>query len=371
MKHVISKSYYGLGGNLAVLSTAMLLADRLNRKIVIDWRRGHYGGEDNYFLELFEQLNNQASIDEIPKSARIFPDYWSEYYREAPMFKNGVPLTMATTDLVYSQDKNLDIDEFDAIVISRDSSFFHKPEFGLEMRSIFRRLIPNSKINEEILQYKRQCFKPEMIGVHFRHGNGEPTVIPPDLSWFIKSIKALKEKCDSSTAGIFLATDCSAVVHAFKEEFGNLVLTYEKQYLPLGAGGMHYEIDKEKKLRSAIDALVDIKLLSCCNFFVGSKSFFSTCANYWNEGYTRDNSRWYMPAIRSFKPEVWMRSLKDSSYLFELFDGSAYPCDNLYYKQGDIFEIFYQHLKVGDINLESDSDAIQKIKSQISKIRLY
>lgn len=370
-KYVIAKPFYGFGGNLSVLACAWLAARKLDRRLIVDWRGMYYGGGTDYFHKLFKPLSRQVPISEIAEvDGGVFPTYWTKFVHDTPRHHSGYNLTAATSDLLFDPGSGFVPEKHPIAVVSRDGSFFHWPEFRSELKQFFAELVPVDEIETIISDFAICNFEHFTIGVHFRHGNGEATVVPPDFEWFCNSIDELGAGAPQGRSKIFIATDCRAALDRFRARYGDRVMSYPKPYPAHGAGGMQYREPQDKKLVCAIEALTDIRLLSRCQAFVGSKSFFSACANLWGTGLDRTNSRWFIPRLRAFKPSSEQRPVVTDPELLSVFGGS-YPCDNIYIDPQS-GKLFFQDLVVGDrASALKSVDQMEKVKQNILRYRLY
>lgn len=369
--YVMAKGYYGLGGNLAVLVCAMRLALKTNRKLIVDWKNGFYGGESHdVFLELFQYPGSEEVAGEVLGNYTVWPEYWRPHISKTKPHVKGIALSNVTAEMVESE-----IDAggglADIVVISRDDKYWHRSEYHKEMSQLTKSLRPTADIQKRIDMYKEECFSGQVIGVHFRHGNGERSVIPAEIEWFFSSVD--KFISETPEARIFLCTDCYAVVDSFKERYKGRVFYVEKAYPPLGVGGMHYASSDVGRLRSAIEALIDIWLLSECDKFVGSKSFFSGVANKLNAGFDRSNSAWWMPKHRSYVDEADKSHVSAVSEVSKFFTDRGIPLDGVYLKKSGMndYDVYYLYENVGKIGIDSNEVAINMVFENIKQHRLY
>lgn len=369
--YIIAKPFYGFGGNLSVLACAWIAAKKLNRWLIVDWRGMNYGGKFDYFQKLFKPLPYQVPISEIADmESAVFPHYWSEFVRDIPQQQKGYNLTAANPDLLFDPESGFSAEDHSIAVVARDGRFFHRGEYKEEIREFFAELKPVDKIDSDISTFRAKHFENFTIGVHFRHGNGEATVVPPDFDWFCRSIDELSTSAPDYLPQVFIATDCGAALDMFRVRYGDRIVSYPKIYLPNGTGGMHYQQTDNEKLKSAVEALIDIRLLSLCNAFVGTKSFFSASANHWGQGFNRMNSRSFVPRLRSYKPEANQTPVSTDPQLMAVF-GANYPVDNLYFDRHTC-QLFFQDILVGDrISLLANINEVELVKQKIFRHRLY
>lgn len=131
---------------------------------------------------------------------------------------------------------------------------------------------------EEILATREKLFSPNdrVLGVKLR-GTDYTTlklkyhaIQPPvELASCTTSWKLREWKCNK----IFLATEDKSIVDIFKNNFGDLCVTYDHEYVSyLGKGMMGaVRIDRENdQFLQGKDYLTEVVLLSMCNFFITS-----------------------------------------------------------------------------------------------------
>lgn len=368
---VIAKGYYGLGGNIAVLACAMRLAKKLNRQLIVDWKDGFYGGDSHdAYASLFQSPTSVPIEREALKDLKVWPNYWQPYIAQTKPHANGIPLSNVTAEMA-----EIDIDTGgscgEVIVVSREDKYWHQGEHHEEMGLLTRLLIPSADVQKLLDSYKQLFAGHPVIGVHFRHGNGERSVVPPDISWFFAQVDKFIEKSPESK--IFLCTDCHAALTTFSSRYGNRVLSTEKEYPPLGTGGMHYAVTDDKRLNSAREALLDIWLLAECTYFVGSRSFFSAVAGKLNGGFDRNNSAWWMPKYRSHSVEPGKVALAADEGLAQSFLEKGVMTDGVYYEGNTegAFDLYYLYDYLGTVPKSHDEFSLDGVFAELRNRRLY
>jgi hypothetical protein len=362
--YVLVKSYYGWGGDLAILSEAISLASEKNLHLVIDWRGGFNGAnhKENIFDYLFEVDCPRADISEIESDSTVLPAFWSDFIKLPTPFSKKYPLTRCSRDqlddLLHSP-----VSPYVA-VLTRESTRFYSAEFEQDKFNSYSKIKPKKFIVDQVDDFINSLDGTPFIGVHFRHGNGEPTVVYPDVNWYFGEIdKYLKI---TPNAKIFVCTDCSAGVQAFKNRYGDKVVSTKKNYLALGSGGMHYTCTLEDRIRSGVEAIIDIKLLSRSRYFIGTKSFFSYAVNGFAGGFDRSDIKTYVHRIRSFKPEKDFCPLSVDECL-SVFGRVIDNLDGIYVRGVEgTRQIFLQDQNIGIVG-DDKNELLERIKA----IRLY
>ena len=327
-KLVVCKGYYGLGGNLAVLLCAKRLADSLGRELIVDWRNNrNYGLSDaDIFSELFD-AHGISSFDKSLSDLSVWPEYWQAFIDITQPYVSEFPLTTVRTTDVEELPES-EINKYDVIVITRDDTYWHSRSHVEEFFKASASISPKKEIMSIIDEFQRSNFYEYTIGVHIRHGNGERTVIPPDINWYFENIDERTSHLDDFR--VFVCTDCIAVVHRFEDRYPNKVIHTDKEYLPLGSGGMHFAEGDQARLNSAIEAVVDIWLLSRSSMIIGSKSFFSRLAIILNFPNSKDKSFVWQPEIRSHKPYEGQYPISEMPDLLEHLQANNILTDGLF-----------------------------------------
>lgn len=274
-KYVLVKSYYGLGGDLCVLLGAMRYAEQHRCAVVVDWSGGLYGTVENSNLinEYFKSPTFLVPSVLRNKTLDIFPPQWIDRIHLPPLtYISGVDLTLSRPeDVPVGCNAN-------CLVITRDSRVLRRrPE---DFFGVAKLLQPVTRIQDLIDgTVERIGIKRPSIGIHYRHGNGERKVIPADPRWFRNRINArirsLGVTVDDVT--VYVATDCGGALDYFRRYYPHVV-DFSKQYRPNGEGALHVnrlDLSSQEKMTLADEALVDMYVLAQCNYFIGSRGFFS------------------------------------------------------------------------------------------------
>lgn len=367
MKYVVAKGYYGLGGSIAVLSSAMRLADRSGAKLIVDWVDGVYGIEGkDVFNEIFSEP--QSNIDVLMSSEmKVWPEEWQDDYKSTMPHKtvNGLQLSKVTSEMV-EESGELDKENYNCFVVSRDDKYWHDGYFREEVTECVRAIKPVDRVARKIDSYK---LGEDCIGVHFRHGNGERTVVPPDINWFFGRVDDFL--CSSPSSNILVCTDCSKVLDAFEERYPGKVISTEKSYPEVGSGSMHLSREGDQRLQAIEEAVIDIWLMAKCGFFVGSKSFFTGVALKLRGNIDKAKVKIWQPIWRSHKPEQTEVPLSECSDLSKSFDDQKILKDGLFVKvDGALFRIRYLYCELGEYSSVEDID-FQWLKKELIEHRCY
>jgi hypothetical protein len=283
-KYVLVKSYYGLGGDLCVLIGAMQYAERTHRSVLVDWNGGVYGSVASGSLHeaLFEAPSFGTSAELHGRTFNIFPPVWQDRLQLPPL------TYLSEVDLTVSRPEEVPADcDADCVVITRDSKrLTRQPELFYPSA---KRLKPVAAVRDAVAALRQQMGQTRpSIGIHYRHGNGERKVIPPDPRWFRNRINARLRALNLEPADIdlFVATDCKGALDYFSRYYPSTFAS-KKPYRPNGAGAMHVgrdDLDDAAKLTLAHEALIDMYSLAGCTYFVGSQGYFSLFVQLLYEG---------------------------------------------------------------------------------------
>lgn len=312
---IVKGSRAGLGDLLRAVTLGILYAKNSNRRVFVDWSDGYYSEMGkNAFPEAFEVRGFPMS-ESCPVSESIAPAIWRgyldrslselvtetgwEWRREEAIGRYSIDVTK----LDYEEDNVVlwDFDQLEKLakIVLPWTSCWHP---WIE-RAVFRRFfLPHVKPRTEILQavkdFKRDHFSSGMIGVHIRHGSDARCGqrIPMDI--YESHLAGLLRLYPD--AGIFLATDQRAAEAHMCEKFPRLVS--RAKWFPANGESLHISSEVSDRLRRLDEALMDIWLLSACDFllFPAESSFGTVAACIGNARLRRiyplaPDSHWHPP----------------------------------------------------------------------------
>lgn len=275
VKAVVAKGYYGLGGALATLISAIWLGRRLDAPVVIDWIGGNYGIEhDNVFekifrwpparMDLWEELKQESSLCVWPELWQATP--FDSMRLDHPDFRQCKPSDFfrATSLPAF----------IDMLVVSRPDTHVDRQAYNADLTNIAAEFRLRPDLFRAVRKYVEKNQIEGSIGVHVRHGNGEASVIPPDISWFEHQIE--KRSKEEGDLPIFLCTDSKAVTDYLYQKYGSRLVTTTKVYLPIGSGALHKgRATPEDRLQSLEEAVIDMWSLSYCRTIISGRSYFA------------------------------------------------------------------------------------------------
>lgn len=368
-KYVIAKGYYGMGGNLVTLACAMRLAKKLDRNILVDWIDSCYGLSDaDIFRVLFQSPEYSLGRDALANSV-VWPDFWKSYILRTMPHSPQHALSRVTTDMIEEVDQ-ADVSGADVIVVSRDDKYWYDPACRLEFSNIVGEIIPSDDVLREVREFQEQVLGPSPIGVHFRHGNGERSVVPPDIHWFFARVdEYLIESPDSQ---VFLCTDCSAILERFEENYPGKVVSTVKEYPPVGSGAMHQLKGDRQRLISAKEAVVDIWLLAKCKYLVSSRSFFSGFAAKLNKNLAGRYVKGWVPVHRQYNIQPGHIPVVEDPDLRPRLACNDIRTDGLYVEKDDqgLYKLYYLYSELGCYSSYDEVD-FDRLKRQVVDIRSY
>ena len=274
---IISKRNSGFGDCLVCASVARTYAVKTNRKLVIDWRYSNYlDGHENLFSKFFETPKNLGvevvsdnSVENLVFSEPFFPHSWNNKnvntYIKSKEGKKTVEILRKMEDIPAG-----------TFVVNTyaGSSFWSVPDE--DHKTFLSDLKLKPKYWSKVKSFREKFLsKRPVIGVHLRHGNGEDLYVlrrkreRMETDKIVDEIKAMVLKEGKRFKGgydVFLATDSTIAIDAFRKEFTSVIVR-DKWLPPPGVGPVH-QLAKElapDPLECAADALIDMYLLSFCD----------------------------------------------------------------------------------------------------------
>ena len=312
-KTLLIKGKAGLGNRILSTLTGMAYGQMSSRRIIVDWSDGAYAAKGtNAFPLLFS--SPVFSPDTVPPQTNdVTPDVWRDHitwsveqmigkydpkrfsdptiYRKycCDLSRTDLPQTLA---VYWSY-----LPKFRRIRKHFKGQYAHL--VGMSERRIIAELMPQliiplPVITDPVDRFVSEQFKAPIIGVHVRHSDRKSPI-----EKICRSIDRLLAK--TPEAQIFLATDNRAVETDLKSRYANIIVT--DKWLPSPGEAIHYNKTDVDPTKSAIEALIDIYLLSRCDYLIypgGSTfSYLARCIGDFPSSHIID--------VEAFDPKVQIK----------------------------------------------------------------
>jgi len=280
-KFLIVKSKAGLGNRILNLMDSILYARLSNRKLIVDWSDLIYSDDgSNVFPKLFTTPKIELT-EQIPQTDSVYPLLWKgnlnrsindvlrERNEDEPkIYRSPFQWTKYRIDT-----KRLNY-PYECLVIwyyfaeiNKIRRHFKGEYADLKrqsneaiLRTMLREeLIPNQTIQDKVQLFVDNHFDDVTIGVHIRYTDrrnsyeGFATIVDQILS-------------SNPGARIFLATDNQEIEQQFRDNYKNLTTT--KKWFPDKVERLHENWSCPSRFENCVEALVDMYLLSRCNYLV-------------------------------------------------------------------------------------------------------
>lgn len=288
-KFLLVKGIAGLGNRILSALTGILYARLTGRKLIIDWSDHYYSSDgSNVFHRYFESpLTNP--MDEIPTADSVSPPIWRGNLRESAWYmrKQEGQVHNSGAWRIFSIDlERLDYDEDVIVMWSYDEKnvdllrkHFKGPFAelnGVSTYNILRKLLRvylllRPEIRERVDRFKEINFGANNVGIHIRYTDHRSNI------WaMLKKLNSLIKR--EPGLRIFLSTDNLQIKNMFEELYPGIVST-PHWYSPTPGMTIHLNRKQPDPFGSGIEALVDLYLLSECNYMIiDSSSSFSYIA---------------------------------------------------------------------------------------------
>lgn len=286
----------GLGDRIRTVLTAILYAKLADRELFVDWDDGVYSQPGtNAFPKLFELRGVDQGLS-IPSSDSVRPTLWKGnlgltmhelYCRHGPIpWDRKAAIHNYSFDLSrldYPEDV-LVMWEFDQFSKLRNhfkggfAQLLQKSDGKIMTELLQENLVLSEELQELVEKWKNSFFSKSVIGVHIRKTK------EADCARGTVSLKTYHAELNrllrgSPNARIFLATDNSEIIQDFNKKYTNTVT--RKKWLANPGESLHLNPHCPDRLQNAIDAVVDMHLLSECNYLIYPRnSSFSTVSMY-------------------------------------------------------------------------------------------
>jgi Nodulation protein Z (NodZ)/Xyloglucan fucosyltransferase len=287
-RYVVAKGCYGMGNRILSLLEAIVYARLTGRQLIVDWSDPVYSDDGSNVCPRFFALSGASYSTAELADASVAPRVWQGHIHEtAYEMKTALTLDPANLTSALSIDvSTLDYEE-DVVVIA-DWDFDYSallPHLGQLpghvqgqgkgplLRGLLRdnlRLQP--AIRDRVDAFKKSQFTRPVIGVHVRQTDDTtPINVRRGLAVSLGSYAPILDRlvADNRDALLFLASDSEDVLAAYRAQYPIVVAT-EKWYPSEPKAGLRWAFSCPDRPRMGEDALVDMYLLSECEWYVYS-----------------------------------------------------------------------------------------------------
>lgn len=315
---VLVKAKGGMGNRLLCAVSGVLYAKLTQRDVLIDWTDATYSDDrSNVFNDYFSKpvVGQIDSPGDVADS--VYPPVWQGHLDQSmsEMLHRFDPDKHSSLRIgrKYSvSPADIDRDE-DVLVIWSYSDrvwpmrhHLRKLDGSARTKSVQQTLREaladhfelHPAIQKRVDEYRDANWKGPMIGLHLRCTDRMSNV-PRSLRHVRRLLKEYPE------AGLFVATDNRETLAMVQREFPRAITT-EKWYPDDGAA-MHQNDSCPSRFENGVEALIDMKLLSDCDFLVyPSRSTFSFVSALWSDARPEN-----LIDVDRFEPKVrlkhWIR----------------------------------------------------------------
>lgn len=270
---------YGFGSDMASLMGALLLAELTARTPVVHWGPNSLysdGGPGNAFVNYFEPINAFGLDDLRQVAARgVFPGKWNAGNLGVEDLNKISGRDSRLGALFFlERDEPLAVFDFNCgIVDVLPWMPADHPYRGLTVPQIYRQLWakycrPTERVRARIERFAAAHWPAgRVLAVHVRDGDHryeQTNLLDVNAQYFDTVDRLLAE----SPASIYLMTDSSTAVEAFRGRYGDRVFATDAQRTPDDTG-IHYR-DGTDRVQLGVDILADILLATRADAFVGN-----------------------------------------------------------------------------------------------------
>ncbi|MEH2303255.1 MAG: nodulation protein NodZ [Nostoc sp.] len=284
-KFLVAKGKAGMGNRFLALLDSILYTQLTNRKIVVDWSDETYSNNRSNVFPNYFNLHHLTQASEIPSTQSVNPSLWKNNLEKS--VNEVLGLYESKADLRYNNPRiwakyttNMSrIDYSEDVLIrwsfltetyklrqhfSGDFAYLQRLSNETILKKIIREnlsLQPN--IQATIKKTIDNSFEDNVMGVHVRYTDRKSSI-----NTYLNFIDKICEKDPKIL--IFLATDNKEVEDFFRTKYTNILVT-DKWY-PMSGSSLHQNPECPDRFENGVQALVDIYLLSKCNYLIYDKT---------------------------------------------------------------------------------------------------
>lgn len=284
-KYLVVKGLAGMGNRMLSALTGILYARLSGRRLIIDWSDLTYSNDGSNAFHCYFQCSLCDPADEIPITDSVCPAAWRGHldksaatmrtpYRNITEFRQNTSIDLKKLD--YQEDV-LVMWTFDGDVELLRNHFtgafgeFSNMSKDEILKKLLREdLLPHSRIKNMVDEFRRERFRGKTVGVHVRYSDHRTRLLA-----ILNKLSTLR-KIENGLQ-IFLATDNIQIKRLFEENYPDVITT--QHWYPKPGSRIHDNRACPDQLASGVDALVDLYLLSECDYLIiDTSSTFSKVA---------------------------------------------------------------------------------------------
>jgi len=262
----VTRKRTGIGSDLASAASGYSLAVRTGRDLIIDWRHSLYLEEqDNLFGRLFDVPDSIGPCRVIVADRDVEPELSGRLVR-------------------YGKH---DLHSLDEEVRHGGTSVAHHSIITTSLRdhsqqelqkTFLAAVTPKPHVVERIDRFHAKSMQGRIVaGIHIRHGNGENLLLDRNelfrrgLGEVFGKVRGYLEAVDPRPDVILICSDSRLVREQFREEFGD-VIWFDSDVGEPEEGNL---LTNVRGIRGAEEAVIEMWLLSRCDYLLFNPSWFS------------------------------------------------------------------------------------------------
>ena len=232
-------------------------------------------------------------------------------------------------------------------------------------------LHPSERIQARVKELCGQFDTDAAIGIHYRHGNGEPLVFAPQPQWFEQTVAGLDP---DNSRPLFFCTDSKFAEQHFRQIFGPRFHSSDKLFPE--SGRLHANRAIKDKAKNGEDALVDLYTLARCGDLIDSGQFYGKTARLLGAG-AGGKCIAYPGITRQTDPEArkvlaGLQRVADNAELAAALKAAGIRLDHLWFdRDGPRLKLYYGAELLLELPTEQLEKSMPRLIEQLQRRRLY
>jgi len=274
-KYVVVKSNRGagLGDNLLVVFTGIIIAHLYDRKLIVDWSDGSFAdiGVNAFscFFNLLQSISADISLENLNDLDSVEPSAW-----RGNLHLHSFELYLQQGWDSYDRQRTAEVLSCNPLYFDSPTTVLVVTDFSrlpdgvnlVQMRNLISSyLSPSYLLAQRVDDFVNHNLSTPSIGVHVRKSSEsgalekyrQPSQYFQILSQLLTTI---------SSPLIFLASDNSDVINDWLDLFPNLVI--RPKLMPNPGLPLHFSDYGLTRFDSSLDSLLDMFILSRCSHIV-------------------------------------------------------------------------------------------------------
>ncbi len=276
-QYLLVKGSGGMGNRMLCAVSGILYGEISKRKVIIDWSDKAYSVDGTNVFGSYFNCPGVYGLESLPDTDDISPEIWRgrldksmgwmlENYDRDKVSSIFIHNKYSINVKQLNHHQRIAVFWYYTHRIPAIIPHLHGTQYAkMGIKGLLRKVLNDTMaLNDEIFQkvydFQLEHFKKAVVGLHIRQTDRQVS-----LEKYLKPLRGILRR--KPHARIFLATDNKKIEAYLEDEYHDRVLKTVK-WQPNENETMHMNSSCPDRFQNGIEALVDMYLLSRCNYLI-------------------------------------------------------------------------------------------------------